>query len=161
MRPNGTDLQVVYSSAERKSHARYSPDGQHIVFTSGDQNDATTWEILRYNLADGSVTPLTNNETRDASPLYSPDGKTILYITTVRDGGQAIAAMDADGQNPRVLYNSPGADWAASYSPDGRFIAFSSNMSGGDRVFLMTADGQNVQQVTSNEGTYPSWMPGL
>lgn len=160
VRPSGADLEVIYSSAERKSHPRYSPDGRHIVFTSGDQTDATTWEILRYDLADGSVTRLTTNESRDGSPLYSPDGNSILYITTVKDGGQAIAVMDADGQNARILYNSPGADWAASYSPDGRFIAFSSNMNGGDRVYLMTADGQNVQQVTSREGTYPSWLPG-
>jgi Tol biopolymer transport system component len=160
MRPDGSDLQVVYSSAERKSHPRYSPDGRYIVFTSGDQTDARTWEILRYDLENGSVTRLTTNETRDASPLYSPDGNSILYITTVSDGGQAIAVMDANGDNPRVIYNSPGADWAASYSPDGRFIAFSSNMNGGDRVFLMTSDGRNVQQVTSLEGTYPSWLPG-
>ena len=33
VRPDGSDLQVVCSSAERKSHARYSPDGRQIVFT--------------------------------------------------------------------------------------------------------------------------------
>ena len=36
---------VVYSSAERKSHPRYSPDGRYIVFTSGDEINATTWKF--------------------------------------------------------------------------------------------------------------------
>jgi len=160
VRPDGSELQLVFSDSTRKSHPRYSPDGRYIVFTRGSESDASSWEIMRYDLSDGTLTQLTDNHVRDASPLFSPDGRTILFITQLDGGDNAIATLDAETKQIRILYNSPGSDWAASYSPDGRFIAFSSNMNGGDQVFLMTADGQNVQQITINGGAYPSWLPG-
>lgn len=161
VRRDGTQLEAIYSSAERKSHARYSPDGRYLVFTAGDPNDASTWEIIRLDLVTGERTQMTNNTRRDASPLFSPDGTQILFITMLDGNDNAIALMNADGTETRILYNSPGSDWAAAYSPDGNFIVFSANPDGvKDQLFLMRADGTGVQQLTTNQGTYPSWLNG-
>lgn len=159
VRRDGTLDELVLSLDQRLSHARYSPDGQSIIFTLGSEpRDGRTWEIARYDLQAESLTLLTNNEVRDASAVFSPDGETILYITYYQ-GSNAIAAMDADGSNPRILYDSSGSDWAASYSPEGRYIIFTSNVSGSDQLYIMTADGANVQQITSAGGLYASWIP--
>jgi len=159
VRVDGSADELVLSTGERLSHARYSPDGQYLIFTIGPNPlDARTWEIARFDLATGDLVRLTENNVRDASAVFGPDGETILYVTF--DGrDNALATMGSDGSSPRILYDSSGSDWSANYSPDGDFIVFTSNVSGADQLYLMTADGQNVQQITSSGGLYASWIP--
>jgi TolB protein len=160
VRSDGTQLEEVFTSAARKSHPRYSPDGRYIIFTSGSANDAATWEIMRLDTTSGEILQMTNNSRRDASPLFSPNGARILFITMMSDGSNnALAEMNIDGTDAQVIYNSAGSDWSANYSPDGRYIVFSSNLTGSDQIYLMTADGTHVQQVTTTRGGYPSWLP--
>ncbi|MCA9888975.1 MAG: PD40 domain-containing protein, partial [Anaerolineae bacterium] len=158
-RPTGQDTELVFSNRQRNSHARYSPDGRYIVFTTGTASlDASTWEIALLDTETNEVRMLTNNNVRDGSPVFSPDGEQIMYIS-FNGTNNAIFVMDVDGTNARLLYDSAGSDWAANYSPDGEFIVFSSNVTGDDQLFLMQADGSNVQQITSTGGGYASWIP--
>ena len=55
--------------------------------------------------------------------------------------------------------DTSGLDWAASYSPDGAYIVFTSNADGADQLYLMTAGGGSPQQITSGGGLYASWIP--
>ncbi len=159
IRPDGTDLELVYSDGRRNSHARYSPDGRYIVFTSGELLlDATTWEIALLDTETGDVEFLTDNDVRDASPSFSPDGERILFITTI-GGDTAVGTMNLEGDDPRILYDGAGFEWAASYSPDGNFIVVTVTIDDNDQLLLMEADGSDVQQITSDGGAYASWIP--
>jgi tRNA A-37 threonylcarbamoyl transferase component Bud32 len=155
---DGSQTELVLSDNERKSHARYSPDGRYIVYTSGvNARLQNTWEVSRYDTQTGEKIRLTNNDSRDASPLYSPDGTRILYIAT-HNGSNAVAEMNADGTNPRILYDTPADEWAASYSPDGQFIVVTSLGSTDEQLVLITANGENPQVITFNGGNYASWI---
>ena len=159
MRPIGTDRQPIYSDGWRNSHARYSADGNYIVFTSGPGvRDASTWEIRLLDRRNGASRLLTANGIRDASPTFSPDSRRILYVTTIA-GARALASMNLQGEDRSVLYTGPGRVWSASYSPDGRFIVVTATQNGQDQLFLMTSDGGNVQQITVRGGAYASWIP--
>ncbi|MGB7339691.1 MAG: protein kinase [Phototrophicaceae bacterium] len=153
--------ELVLDNGLYNGHARYSADGRYIVFTMGaSRQDAGTWEIAQLDTATGIVTLLTDNALRDASPVFSPDGTRILYITFNLDNQTSgIAEMNRDGSDKRILFDSDGVDWAASYSPDGDYIVFTSNITGQDQLYLMTADGQDVQQITTTGGNYASWIP--
>jgi len=153
--------ELVLDNGLYNGHARYSADGRYIVFTMGaSRQDAGTWEIAQLDTATGIVTLLTDNALRDASPVFSPDGTRILYITFNLDNQTSgIAEMNRDGSDKRILFDSDGVDWAASYSPDGDYIVFTSNVTGQDQLYLMTADGQDVQQITTTGGNYASWIP--
>ncbi|MCS6836367.1 MAG: protein kinase [Anaerolineae bacterium] len=156
---SGGEPELVYSSEERKTHARFSPDGRHIVFTtSREPNNWRTWEIGRLDLETGEFVYLTQNETRDASPVYSQDGSTILHLS-LRNGSNGVALMNADGSKQRMLYNTRADEWAASYSPDERFIVFTSGDSNNYQLWLMTADGRDAIQLTLNGGSYGWWLP--
>ncbi|MEL6527355.1 MAG: hypothetical protein AAFQ07_16760, partial [Chloroflexota bacterium] len=152
---------LIYSNGGYNGHARYSPDGRYIVFTTGTTRiDAGSWEIARLDTRTGEILMLTDNDVRDGSPVWSPDGTQILYITfSLETNSNDIAVMNADGSNQRVLFNSEGQDWAASYSPDGQYIVFTTDLSGQDQINLMTADGSAVQQITTSGGNYASWIP--
>ena len=161
VRPDGSAAQPVYSDGGRNSHARFSPDGSAIVFTSGAAlRDARSWELRLMHLDDGSTRLLTQNDVRDASPVFSPDGRRILYVTTI-GGARALASMDAAGGDREILYSGPGSVWAGSYSPDGRFIAVTATVDGLDQVFIMEARGGPAQQLTLAGGAYASWLPAL
>lgn len=153
--------EVVLSNGLYNGHPRYSPDGQYIVFTMGaNRLDAGTWEIALLEVATGDITLLTDNQVHDGSPVFSPDGQQILYITYNADNQSfAIAEMNLNGSNKRILFDSDGSDWAANYSPDGEYIIFTSNITGEDQLYLMTADGLEVQQITQVGGSYASWIP--
>jgi len=161
IRVDGSNNEIIYSDGRRNSHVRYSPDGQYIVFTSGtDLRDATTWEIVLYDTQTQEATFLTQNDIRDSSPSFSPDGTRILFITTIGDD-TAVASMNLEGVDRKVIYDGVGNEWAASYSPDGQFIVVTSSVEGEDQLFLMEADGSNVQQITSAGGAYASWIPEI
>jgi serine/threonine protein kinase len=158
VRPDGSDLQAVFSDGTRNSHARWSADNHYIIFTSGKNDDATTWEIRRYDMHSEEVAFLTINNVKDWSPAFAPDGEHILYLTN-GNGFAAIAEMNMDGEDVRVVYDGAGYESEASYSPDGDFIVFTSNVSGTDQLYLMTANGDTIQQLTTRGGVYPTWFP--
>ncbi len=160
-RLDGSATEVVLSDSSRKSHARYSPDGRYIVYTTGsDLNNSRTWEIALLDTQTGQTRNLTNNTTRDASPVFSPDGSRIMYITYLGENTNAIAIMNADGSDQRILYDGGANIWAAHYSPDGAYIVFTRYDGVTDELYLMTADGQFAQQLTRQGGSYGTWYGG-
>ncbi|MBA3870078.1 MAG: serine/threonine-protein kinase [Anaerolineae bacterium] len=165
MQPDGSGLQQIFSNSQRNSHPRYNPDMTELVFTTGTPRDSSKWEIGRYILASQAFTTLTNNDTRDRSPCFSPDGKQILFLTAaIGDhqalGDSALAVMNADGSDTKILYDGVGLEWGADYSPDGQYISFSTvaASTGRDEVFIMKADGSNIVQVTNQGGQSASWI---
>ena len=161
VRPDGTAPQPLYSDGWRNSHARYHPGGDAIVLTAGRVvRDARSWELRWLELPGGASRLLTENDVRDASPVFSPDGQRVLYVTTV-GGARALASMNLDGGDRAVLYTGPGSVWAASYSPDGRYIVVTATLDGRDQLFLTDAQGRNAQQITTAGGAYGSWIPAI
>jgi TolB protein len=121
-------------------------------------------EILLLDTQTDEVKQLTENKVRDGTPSFSPDGDHILY-TTGGEGDYAIARMNIDGSGKEVIYDSPGGEWAASYSPDGKYVAFvnyialAPDSKSRDELFIMTADGVEAQLITDTGGFFPSWIP--
>lgn len=161
IRPTGEERQPLFSNGWRNSHARYSPAGNAIVFTAGERvRDASSWELRLLDLQSRESTLLTANDIRDASPVFSPDGQRIMYVTTI-GGARALASMNLQGGDRDVIYAGPGSVWAASYSPDGQFLVVTATLDGLDQLFLMDAAGGGAQQITTSGGAYASWIPPL
>ncbi len=157
VRPNGDDLTLVYGDGRRNSHPRWSADDRYIIFTGGMPEVESTWEIMRLDRRTNEVIALTNNTARDSSPTFTPDGSAILY-TTDGEGGAAIAQMDLDGGNSRIIYDGPGVEWGQSYTADMRYILFTSNPTGDDELYLLDLDLNEVQPLTANSGMYGDWL---
>ncbi len=68
----------------------------------------------------------------------------------------------ASTENPDAvtrLTNDPARDWFASWSPDGTRIAFTSDRSGNEDIYLINADGSDLRQVTDHpaDDIHPAW----
>ena len=71
----------------------------------------------------------------------------------------AIYTMEADGSRLMKLTADQGNNEDPCWSPDGRYIAFSSSREGQYHLYIMNANGQNQQRITYGKGdqTSPSW----
>lgn len=125
---------------------------QLIAFVSKrDGND----EIYVVN-ADGSgLTNLTNHPADDVSPVWSPDGRRIAFVSERDSGG--IYIMDAEGGGLTFLTGGRNPTW----SPDGNRIAFVSNQDYNAEIFVINVDGSAETRLTNRptDDTHPVWSP--
>ncbi len=134
----------------------WSPDGQHITFTSYYRDDINR-DIYVMD-ADGHD-PRNLTQSTDAfngPPVWSPDGQHIAF-----QSDHDIYVMDADGENLRNLTQNPAFNEAPVWSPDGQYIAFQSYRDGNYDIYVMDADGKNLRNLTqsNDDDQSPVWSP--
>ena len=151
MNVDGSDVQALLPS-ESMPHfdGHFSPDGKKIVFVY-DKLQGTDGKLqIDVVNADGTEHKnLIPHKAFEESPRWSPDGKTIAWVST-RDKNQEIYVVDAAGQNIRRLTNNQAPDNTPAWSPDGKWLAFTSGRSGNLDIFRMNADGSDVRRLTTN-----------
>ena len=110
------------------------------------------------------LTRLTNNETIELHPTWSPpDGPKIAYLSGFED--PELWVMNADGGDSIRLATSIAVDTelytTLAWSPDGEHIAFSSARDGNSEIYKVGANGEGLTRLTNNvaEDIYPSWSP--
>lgn len=140
----------------REGAPSWSPDSARLAYYSEQANGKADLFTMR---ADGSdVTRLTSTPDADeGAPVFSPDGRRLLFDTD-RDGNFEIYVMDLATRETRRLTTHRARDVAPAWSPDGARVAFMSDRASAPAfdVFLMDADGGNVERLTEN-GTF--WFP--
>src|SRR5260370_6185310 len=111
----------------RVGGAEVSRDGKWVAYTlavadmEANRNESNIWMVPT---AGGAPLQLTRGG-HDSSPQWSPDGKTIAFLSS-RDGGSQIYLLSTEGGEPAPLTRlSTGAD-LVKWSPDGKLLAFTS-----------------------------------
>ena len=163
----------------------WSPDGRQIAFISrrDGNNEIYIMDVPIYNSLctelsesmllgeDHECAPhvrrLTNSMAEETSPDWSPDGRRIVF-SLESDQDSEIYSMSVyceSSQGCRSdrynLSDNPASDRDPAWSPDGRYIAFTSERGGTWDIYVMSADGSRTQQLTDGTGAYvnPSWSP--
>jgi serine/threonine-protein kinase len=118
----------------------WTPDGKHIVYTSMQAR------ALWWTRADGGGEPqLLRSGPYDLQPRsFSPDGKSLTFDQIVKGAPYDILALPLDLSDPdhpkpgppQPLLNSPASERWASFSPDGKWIAYASDESSRQEVYV-------------------------
>src|SRR5215210_1569308 len=141
----------------------WSPTGESVVFTVLGNNGTQVQEL---DIRTGRIRRISQIRAGlNITPIYQPDGSGILYAQGTGNGTDLIFA-NLDSSPPKRITVGKGTDnTSPSYSPDGRQIAFISGKSGQPQVYIMDADGSNIQLLTPyTPGTRsyrasPDWSP--
>jgi TolB protein len=136
-----------------------SPSSQ-LAFSSAISNDGSM-EIYVSNLDGSSPRRLTRTPKGiNISPRWNPaTGREIAFISN-RGGGQHIYVMDASGANQRPLISRGGQADSPSWSPDGRYLAFTYGGAGSFQIFVAdVASGQLLQLTSAGRNESPTWSP--
>ena len=102
----------------------WSPDGQSIVFTSDREGSADLFRVK----PDGSgLERLTDSPAYDDQAAFSPDGRQLVLVSTRAGGRPNLWTLEIATRRMKALTSGDGGDFRPSWSPDGRWIAFSSS----------------------------------
>jgi len=155
--PDGTAERRLTNTPEREGLPAWSRDGREVRFGTGGR-DSTV--LMAVSVADGSVRKVARVAGRGA--VLSPDGRLVLASVGAFTGARLVIT-GLDGSGPRYLTDSTSSAFNASWSPDGRQVAYS--RLAGDRsisVWVINADGTGARQVTHLEpgqgrAQWPAW----
>jgi len=139
------------ATADTSSTLVWTPDGKKIVFTSGrDGGHRIFWKNAD---GTGEAEPLTSGEHDDHPYAVSPDGSVLAFSRLTSDTAQDIWVLPLEGDGePGVFLGTEFPEWANSFSPDGRWLAFTSGQSGQLEVYVTPHPGPGPRVLISTNG---------
>jgi eukaryotic-like serine/threonine-protein kinase len=137
----------------------WSPDGSSIVFASTRGGQFDLYE-KKSNLA-GEDELLYKSAEHKIPSSWSPDGRFLLYYNPLPPNDLwSLSLGSGTGRRPTLVERSQFDEAEARFSPDGRLIAYSSDESGKNEIYVRPFDTSAAMEASGANGTPVSgkWM---
>jgi TolB protein len=140
--------------------AAWHPNGRMIAYSS-----YLPASISVLDLGSGRSRVIASGSGVYISPVFTPDGSSVVYAHGVDEGVDLYTAQVSGGEGRRLSVGRGSDNVSPSFSPDGRRIVFMSGRAGHPEIYTMDADGTNVDLLTPlefGENAYrasPDWSP--
>jgi TolB protein len=128
----------------------FSPDGRQIVFNSDRSGN---FEIYLINTDATGLRQLTDHPAWESHPVFSPDGTLIVFNSNRENENYDLFLMSTDGKGITKLtqWESDEQVEPGCWSPDGTQIAFVSNHSGNDDIYVTSVEQYRPGRVLFDE----------
>src|SRR5262249_53235579 len=144
-----------------EASALWSPDGRTVVFSSARKG---RFDIYRKN-ADGTGAEelLYADDMRKSPSSWSPDSRILLYTANSPTTSPDIWVLPMTQQSgapakPYPWLRTQFAEQAAVFSPDGKWVAYQSNKTGPNEIYVAPFPGPGGEhRVSKSGGTAPRW----
>ena len=134
------------------------PHGNHLVFNSVRTGAFSLFR--RPSDSSGTDTMVVQGEFGRNSyitPDSSPDGKFLIFVGGAGVGELFVQAL-TENAKPSVFFPSRFAEWNPAFSPDGRFVTYSSNATGRFEIYVRRfPDAGGEQRISRDGGSSPRW----
>ncbi len=139
----------------------WSPDGKRLAFPSMRSGGAVN---LFWKAADGSGSAerLTTSEYAQQPFGWSPDSKNLVFHQSLDpESGWDIWVLPMEGErNPEPFLKTPSNEFQPALSPNGRWLAYVSNESGSDEIYVTPFPGPGGKwRISTDGGREPAWNP--
>ena len=137
-------------------YAVWSPDSQQVAFTALNRRDVLQAADAR---GDGELRELFSFDVQAYPSDWSLDGNFLAYTASTRDRSNDVWLLSMLGSRKATpLLQSTFAERHAQFSPDGKWVAFTSNENGRDDVYVQSFPDATVRRTLSSAGgAYPRW----
>jgi Tol biopolymer transport system component len=151
--PDGGRLLTRGSSADRQPS--YSPDGNHVLFSSNRSGNLDLWLL---DLKNGALRQLTDDAAQDWDPGFAPDGSRIVW-SCERSGHMEIWIANADGSGARQV-SKDGSDAENPFvTRDGAWIFYWSASPGNPGIWKVRPDGTGATRLIAGPFLQPEISP--
>jgi len=138
-----------------ESNPAWSHDGSQIVFTSTQTGNRDIYEKASSGLGTSQLVFASKDQQKSVDD-WSPDDRYVVYDTT-SPGSLWILPLFGD-RKPFLFVQGSTEAREARFSPNGRYIAYTSNETGSYEVYVRTfPDPTSKWQVSSGGGAHPEW----
>jgi len=154
------------SDPGQDGHPAWTPDGKRIAFSSqrGDKSTSNLW----WQRADGADEPqrLTESKNPQTYMSWHPSGKFLAFEETQLQTALDIMILPMSGDEstgwnpgkPTEFLGGSGQQYAPAFSPDGRWLAYTSTESTQDEVYVRPFPGPGSKwQISTTGGMFPTW----
>jgi TolB protein len=151
----GNILRRCTSNDSEDVSPAWSPDGSQIAFVS-DRSGGP--QIYLMNSDCSGQTRVTFAGGYNTSPDWSPQGDRIAFTGRDSAGSFDVFTVEPHSNYIERLTQDQGDNREASWSPDGRYLVYTSTRGGsGGALYIMTEDGQYQTEILSGGYETPAW----
>ncbi len=135
----------------------WTPDGKRLTYRVGMPGPFKMW----WAPADrsGAAEQLTTVGEQQSAASWSPDGRVLAFTQVSAETGGDVYTLEVNGERqPRPFSQSKFDEASPRFSPDGRWIAYCSNESGQNEIYVQAYPGPGPKILISTEGgSDPTW----
>jgi Tol biopolymer transport system component len=144
----------TFDGAEER-YTVWSPDAKRVVFASNRNGKFDLY--MKASDGTGSEELLLRSNDNKHPNAWSPNGEVILYVSDQNRGDLMVLPL-AGERKPYSFLSTPSRERQGRISPDGRWVAYVSDVSGRDEVYVREFPGAGGPwQVSVDGGTAPRW----
>lgn len=135
-------------------HPAWSPDSQEVIYTEERFKDPRERSILPHRLWAVNIRTLEKRliTTQDvAQPQWSPNGYRLAYWASDEKSQRDIWTMSPTGESIVQITNDAAIDWNPVWAPDGKYLYFVSDRSGGMQIWRVAIDEQTGRALSPPE----------
>jgi Tol biopolymer transport system component len=140
-----------------ETNAIWSPDGARLVFSS-DRDGPGNLYLMRADQPGSEERLLASGEAKYPES-WSPDGRSVLYLINTKQGREDLWLLPLEGdRKPVPFLATPFSESDARFSPDGRFVAYDSDVSGTTEIYVRPfREPGGTWRVSTQGGVTPTW----